>query len=148
MTCINLEIALKYIYLMSNLFNTKIRSSHCGSVVTNLTSIHEDAGSIPVLAQWVKNMALSWAVVSVAEVAQIPSCCGCGNRPAAAAPIQLLAWELPYAMWQRWKEKKKSFLLSIYFAKKYSRLWQEAWCHTFLSLWGNVTYVVYPLLDV
>ena len=33
-------------------------SSHCGSVVTNLTSVHEDAGSIPGLAQWVKNQAL------------------------------------------------------------------------------------------
>ena len=31
------------------------RSSHCGSAVTSLTSIHEDSGSIPGLAQWVKN---------------------------------------------------------------------------------------------
>ena len=30
------------------------RRSHCGSVVTNLTSIHEDEDSIPGLAQWVK----------------------------------------------------------------------------------------------
>ena len=39
------------------------RSSHCGSVAMNLTSIHEDKSSIPGLAQWVKDTGLRLAVV-------------------------------------------------------------------------------------
>jgi len=47
------------------------RSSHCGSAVMNRTSIHEDADSIPELAQWIKDFALLWLWLWLPAVALI-----------------------------------------------------------------------------
>ena len=64
-------------------------NSHRGSVVMNLTGICEDAGLIPGLAHWIKG---SGIVVAL---------------PVATAPIQPLAWELPYALSTALKRQKK-----------------------------------------
>ena len=42
-------------------------------------SLCKDAGWIPDLAQWVKDLVLPQAVAQVTDVARIWRCCGCGR---------------------------------------------------------------------
>ena len=59
-----MELLLVFILFLRYLLKTQLkkniicRSSHCGSAEMNPTSIHEGAGSIPGLDQWVKDLAL------------------------------------------------------------------------------------------
>ena len=92
MTARALSFPLSFLFL-SRIF---MWSSHYGSAVMNPTStrgrgldpwprsvgthysVHEDAGSIPGLPQWLKDSVLPLAMTKIIDAAQIHSGCGCG----------------------------------------------------------------------
>ena len=66
--------------------------------ITNPTSSHEDVGLTPGLAQWIGDLVLLWL----------------WHRPAAAAPIPPVTWELLYAIGAALKIKKKKLYFHFF----------------------------------
>ena len=71
---------------------------------TNLTSVHENAGSIPGLNQRV----MDGAVIVGCRCSSEPEVLWLWCRPAAEAQIPPLAWEFPYVAGMALKSKKQN----------------------------------------
>ena len=75
--------------------DSKSGSSHRGSAVTSLTSIHEEVGSIPELAQCVKRIRRSLNSLSALKGSGAAMSCGLGRRHDLDPPLLWPAATVP-----------------------------------------------------
>ena len=65
--------------------------------LTNPSSNHEVAGSVPALAHWVNGSGVAVSCGVGCKYSSDPVLLWLWYRPAATAPIRPVAWETPYA---------------------------------------------------
>ena len=76
--------------------------------LTNPTRNHEVVGSVPALAQWVKDPGIAVSCGIACRCGLDPSLLWLWRRPVATAPIRPLAWEPPYAARAAQRNNKKT----------------------------------------
>ena len=98
-------------YIQRKLKNMSLGSSCCGTAEMNLTIICDDVHSIPGLAQWVRDLALLWAVVQVTDAAWILQASSCSSHLTPR-----LGTFICHGWWSPKKPKKKKSLLYIIYS--------------------------------